>query len=389
MGEILLVEPFETEEANSLISDPSKYVSVTAQTKDSIKAKVEEAYGAGVAPIYKFYNPTSKVTLVDSSDGKNLVNGEYYNYVAMVGDKLFLAKNTADADVLEFSIADRKFVEDKIENVPNELDGVYDNDIVVDSISPVDESVQDAESFDSILGETPLEKVDSSSELEIVDSYTEPEKTDTEKRLEELNDLFVGANEDINAYINNDDDQVLKDYYGVDDRFTSSNFKVDSIDKIEDEKDTGFTGEVEEVDDTAVKEFVQAFEELRQGNTAKDRELSESRSVIEKYRSEVEKGKAIIRSQEQKNEVASATIRELRDALAKQTAATERAKNTADILKGKADGYKYELAEKDREIERLKSQVEALDYIKEAWERYKVSMDYNVSYNDTEDSYIK
>ena len=87
--------------------------------------------------------------------------------------------------------------------------------------------------------------------------------------------------------------------------------------------------------------------------------------------------------------MAVSTIRDLRDTVTKQEAEIAKYKDTVDILKGKADGLKYELAEKDHEIARLNSRVEGYDYIKTALERYKTEKDYGNLYNNDENSYYK
>ena len=108
MDDILLVEPAEAvsenvKEAIKLRTDPlsaTRLVTTPAQIKEKINAKMS-ADGR-----YLYNDQFSEVTVCDAN-GNNLVNNEYYSFIARDKDKLFMAKNNADTDVLEFSIPDK------------------------------------------------------------------------------------------------------------------------------------------------------------------------------------------------------------------------------------------------------------------------------------------
>ena len=408
---LLLVEPAEAvsdnvKEAINLRMDPlsaTRLVSTPAQIKEKINAKMSPE-GRYVS------NDQFKEGTLCDANGNNLLNGEYYSFVAKDNDKVFLAKNKVDTDVVEFSIADNKVIENTITPVKEEKvevpvteNVVEENNKVGESVVPVVEnsvpteevtdlgeetSIPDVNkdfSFD-ITEETPTEVVNTEENTEVENPTETVEEADLEKRLSELNEKYSGINNMLSQYENNNEvsENTLQDV------FSKTDFKVDSIDDIDEEVKEDTSSE-EELNDTTVKEFVNAFEELRQENANKDRELNEARVIIEKQKDTAAKDKARIKSLEQKNELATSTINDLREALAKQSAEAERAKNAADIYKGKADGYKYELAEKDREIERLKSQDKALDYIRDTLERYKAAKDIDNIYKDIdeEDSFYK
>ena len=121
MDYILVVEPSEAvsenvKEAIKLRTDPlsaTRLVTTPAQIKEKINAKMS-ADGR-----YLYNDQFSEVTVCDAN-GNNLVNNEYYSFIARDKDKLFMAKNNADTDVLEFSIPDKKFVEEVKEEIPSE-----------------------------------------------------------------------------------------------------------------------------------------------------------------------------------------------------------------------------------------------------------------------------
>lgn len=413
--DLLLVVPNEAvsenvKEANKLRLDPlaaTRLVSTPAQIKEKINAKMG-AYGK-----YELYDQFREGTLCDAN-GNNLINGEYYSFVAKDNDKVYMAKNILDTDVVEFSISDKKVLGEEIkevempsieqttevvttveEVVPSELNNIYGNDLGEEISIPTEEiSTQPIEdinmnvSFDEITEETPTEEINSEAEVEVKDEDNIDREADLEKRLNELNAKYDNMNSFLSQYeISDETKDNLEENDNV---FNNAEFQVDSIDNIEDDiSEYKSVDYAENYEDTTAKEFVKAFEDLRQENSNKDRELGEAREIIEKYKSSSEKDKARIRSLEQKNELATTTIHELRETVAKQSAEIERVKNAADIYKGKADGYKYELAEKDRKIAKLSAQVEGFDYIRSALDRYKAVKDYDNLYKDEEDSYYK
>lgn len=140
-NDILLVEPAipvsqNVVEANSLRLDPlsaTKLVSIPAQIKEKINAKMSNNGR------YKLNDQFKDGTICDI-DGNNLVNNEYYSFIALDGDKLFMAKNNPETDVLEFNITDKKFVEE------------VNTESVVDTVMTSTEPVQE-------VVETPVEEV--------------------------------------------------------------------------------------------------------------------------------------------------------------------------------------------------------------------------------------
>ena len=88
-------------EALSLRSDPlsaTKLVSTPATIKDRLNAQI------GSEGRFIFNDQFSEATLCDIN-GNNLVNGEYYSFIAMTNDKIFMSKNTADSVISELPIS--------------------------------------------------------------------------------------------------------------------------------------------------------------------------------------------------------------------------------------------------------------------------------------------
>ena len=103
--DVVLVEPANAisdsvKEAISLKKDPlaaTKLVSTPALIKDKINSKM------GNNGRYVFNNQFSEATLVDIN-GNNLVNNEYYSFIAMSPEKIYFSKNTIDSVVGEYSL---------------------------------------------------------------------------------------------------------------------------------------------------------------------------------------------------------------------------------------------------------------------------------------------
>ena len=54
---------------------------------------------------YIFNDQFSEATIYDEN-GNNLLNGEYFSFIGISDDKLYLSKNTADSHIFAYSIVD-------------------------------------------------------------------------------------------------------------------------------------------------------------------------------------------------------------------------------------------------------------------------------------------
>lgn len=403
LGEdLLLVEPAEpisenVKETNRLRQDPlaaTRLVSTPAQIKEKMNAKM------GPTAKYEAYDQFKDVTLCDGN-GNNYLGGEYYSFVAIDGDKLYLAKNYADTEIKVFSIPDKKIIEKEIKPIeeivtepvvetpveevatgpvvdiktteevaPNRLDSIYENDLGEEVSIPTEEVVtQPMEdinvSFNEITEETPTEEISEESTTDVVNTYEMPEETDTEKRLKALNELFSGANSNINSYLNSDEE--------IDNEvFSNTEFHEDKIESIDENEISHIEREPENT-----KEL---FDKLMQEKADADRELSEAKEREEKLLEENEKDKREIKSLKQKLSLVTSTLQDAKEAASKQKATIESLTMTLDLQKRKSEEYKRDLIEKDREIDRLRTQKDDYDYIRSGLESL---------YGKEEDSYYK
>lgn len=141
MGDILLVEPAEAvsenvKEANTLRSDPlaaTRLVSTPSQIKEKINSQMSSEGR------YMLNDQFSEATICDIN-GNNLVNGEYFSYVAKDGNQLYMAKNNPETEVYKFSLSDKKLEDNNIvAEVPQEEVASAPVEAVVET--PVEESV--------------------------------------------------------------------------------------------------------------------------------------------------------------------------------------------------------------------------------------------------------
>ena len=134
---ILLVEKANSTtpsvvEANQLRSDPlaaTKLVTTPATIKERINGKMS---GEGR---FVFNDQFSEATICDVN-GNNLVNDEYYSFIAIKNDEIiYMSKNVVDSPVMEFSISNGVVVEsaNTDNNILDSLD-VSQTDVSQDTI---------------------------------------------------------------------------------------------------------------------------------------------------------------------------------------------------------------------------------------------------------------
>ena len=168
--DILLVETPEpisqgVKDAIQLKQDPlaaTKLVSTPALIKDKINKRM------GSTGRYLFNDQFSEVTICDI-DGNNLVNDEYYSFVAFNNDQLYLSKNTVDCEIQVFSLA-KEIVQ---VDVPSSEDSNIDvselnveSDVVEKALNPEPDINEEVAS----LGEDIPQEKEESSEIEEVQS---------------------------------------------------------------------------------------------------------------------------------------------------------------------------------------------------------------------------
>lgn len=105
-------------EANQMRKDPAlatKLVSTPALIKERLNSKME---GQGR---YLFNDQFSEATVCDLN-GDNLLNGEYYSFIAETAGKLYFSKNTVDGEIKEFSTLPAEVQNDVVESASQGID---------------------------------------------------------------------------------------------------------------------------------------------------------------------------------------------------------------------------------------------------------------------------
>ncbi len=112
-------------DAISLKSDPSaatQLVSSTSSIKDKLNKKMENVGR------FIFNDMFSEATVCDIN-GNNLVNGEYYSFIGLTDSKLYFSKNTADSEIVEYSILPPEVQSDI--TATNDTNDINVNDVAV------------------------------------------------------------------------------------------------------------------------------------------------------------------------------------------------------------------------------------------------------------------
>lgn len=395
MDDILLVEPAEAvsenvKEAIKLRTDPlsaTRLVTTPAQIKEKINAKMS------TDGRYLYNDQFSEVTVCDVN-GNNLVNNEYYSFIARDKDKLFMAKNNADTDVLEFSISNKKFVEDAkeetvavpvgetitpeavpvkesvAEDIPYEFNFVYDNkDDLGEEISiPVEENdIADNFSFNEITSETPQEEVDKGEEV-VEEIKNDNDESDLERRLNELNEKFTNMNSYISQY-----EPKSEKVTTPEDRFDDSEVQIDSIDKYADEDEFG--SDYNDVDyntiseeDTTYSDAANVIRSLMQNNSEQKEELNRTNEELNIAKEELDKVKASrkalsekYKSQTRELETRNDEIRDLRATVSKIEAERDSFEGKYNDLRRVSDLQKREFEKEKLENQKLRAELARKD----------------------------
>lgn len=387
MDDILLVEPAEAvsenvKEAIKLRTDPlsaTRLVTTPAQIKEKINAKMS------TEGRYLYNDQFSEVTVCDVN-GNNLVNNEYYSFIARDKDKLFMAKNNADTDVLEFSISNKKFVEDAkeetitpeavpvsesaAEDIPYEFNFVYDNeDDLGEEISiPVEENdIADNFSFNEITSETPQEEVDTGEEV-VEEIKNDNDESDLERRLNELNEKFTNMNSYISQY-----EPKSEKVTTPEDRFDDSEVQIDSIDKYADEDEFG--SDYNDVDyntiseeDTTYSDAANVIRSLMQNNSEQKEELNRTNEELNIAKEELDKVKASrkalsekYKSQTRELETRNDEIRDLRATVSKIEAERDSFEGKYNDLRRVSDLQKREFEKEKLENQKLRAELARKD----------------------------
>lgn len=283
--DIILVEKAQPVSESVIASinmknDPSfatKLVSTPAVIKEKLNSKM------GGDGRYFFNDQFSEATVCDIS-GNNLVNDQYYSFIAMAGGKLYFSKNTTDSEIVEYSILppevqgnitpdndsheiDVKDVEvskDVVEEALNEALNTteylaeddtsvkkLDNDIEIPSIS-TDEEISVSDSVSSLTSDD----TDKEEEAEVVDELS---NSSTSEGIEEISDGEGLKDSKVEEEIDEENVSVSTNSDEDDSKKEEENVEDNKLANVEDEIDLNinFNDELEEhVDDLDEKEVI-------------------------------------------------------------------------------------------------------------------------------------
>ena len=139
-GDILLVERLNPLSQNVLdaieASKDTKLATGLVSITNTCKNKVMEKLG--VSSELVFHNQLSEASIFDIN-GNNLVNNEYYSYIGVNADKVYLGKNLVDAPIAEYSMLPPEIQSNTM--VPD--NAVVDNNINVEETAENAEEIKD------------------------------------------------------------------------------------------------------------------------------------------------------------------------------------------------------------------------------------------------------
>ena len=291
--DILLVEASEAidqsvKDAVALKNDPQSattLVSTTTSVKDKINAKMS---GEGR---FIFNDLFSEATLYDI-DGNNLVNNEYYSFIATDQDKILLSKNSVDSDIVEYPMKKEEVVtEEAIEAPVSEPTQVVDEQAGFDLPDTPLDSVQapDVPSEVSVAGTGEVQDESMSVEVpeeEPTDSVDETQEGTVEESSEEIADVQAEADDvvetPLEVPVDIVEDNSVDNSLEVEQSDESINLPVDE--KIDENVQTSVEEpklpEVDDTPDDLQLNFEEAEEKEEPEDTLKDSEVKVD-SIVE------------------------------------------------------------------------------------------------------------
>ena len=274
-------------DALEMRSDPlaaTRLVSTPALIKDKMNVMM------GSEGRYVFNDQFSEATICDIS-GNNLVNNEYYSFIGVSSDKLYMSKNTVDSDIVQYSLFPNQVQSDVTpENDSKEIDvsqvsvsqDVVENALNNEASVPVDENLSKSDEqvedvppiVDSIAEPVALENEsvsvfdtkENENKEDVISTVEEVNKTLTstsdepvEEKAEKSVDLFSNDEEKSNDFelvtkdaridesdIDNSLESILEDKVVIPDSITSDSIGDSDIDNIFDDVKETMSGLIDQ-----------------------------------------------------------------------------------------------------------------------------------------------
>ena len=149
---ILLVEPAvpttpSVIEANQEKNNPASATRLVS-TPAQIKGKMNEKMGS--TGRYVFNDQFSEATICDEN-GNNLLNGEYFSFIGISDDKLYLSKNTVDSSIYAYSMDNSSSKEEFSQGGPSQFIDVSQVEVSKDSVENALNTGEQAEIVDETI----------------------------------------------------------------------------------------------------------------------------------------------------------------------------------------------------------------------------------------------
>lgn len=229
----LLVEKVEATtqsviEAINMRKDPlaaTKLVTTPATIKDRINAKM------GSGGRFVFNDQFSEATVVDL-DGNNLIGDDYYSFIGINHDTLYLSKNTVDSEIVSYSLSGDKDEENHSGETLDVKDAVIEKD-VIDQAMKVDEPILPT----PIIPPVPVVSIKDEETKEQDDelfhpiTFQEIEVNDDEEASKEEDNVF-------NKNLENEPEVSLFEGLAFDEKERPNKFVDSSIDEDDSDNDT-------------------------------------------------------------------------------------------------------------------------------------------------------
>ena len=272
--DLLLVEPDKpvSENVINAINDRSQPQEATrlVSAANTIKEKVNSSMGAGGRFI--FNDLFSEATIYDIN-GNNMVNGEYYSFIGMNDNKLFLSKNNPEMEVVTLPVKEQEVVEETQEEVVSEETA---EPVDVSEVKVEENVVEDAfnNEVNNLVNFTPEESINEETPAEET-SETVGEAVQSDEVQEEVVSEEVPAEEAVEEAQQEVDLNIPQDE--EEESYSLNQVKVDSIDDYE-----NFDNLTEEnhFNDSDIAEGTVILEELINGIRDRDREISKLKSQV-------------------------------------------------------------------------------------------------------------
>ena len=226
---------------------------------------------------YLFNDQFSEVTICDI-DGNNLVNGEYFSFVALNNDKLYLSKNTIDCEIQEFSLA-KEIVQVDVplgENSNIDVSELnVESDVVEKALNP---DVDTSEEVDSLGEDVPSDEVETDvvEEVQSEEQSVIPDVVTNEEETNESEEIMERATDKLPAEEVVESEQVQdtpQEEISIEENTDSSeeNIEVSENDNIDDDEENN------EINDN---DIIKINEEKVQ-NSAETEEVHENNNSFE------------------------------------------------------------------------------------------------------------